>query len=145
MVFKRFNLLKSDVMSYSNIFVGKDVLNDIYVIIEIFVNVVLIKYEIDKDLDVFFVDCFMGIVMFYLVNYGYVLNILFEDGDLLDVFVVMLYLVELGLVICCCFVGKLNMEDDGGIDVKLIVVLYDKLMLIYKDVKEYIDFLFLLI
>jgi inorganic pyrophosphatase len=31
------------------------------------------------------------------------------------------------------------MEDDGGIDAKLIAVPHDKLTPLYKDVKEYSD------
>src|SRR3990167_2370763 len=118
--FKRFNLLKSDVMSYSNIPAGKDAPNDIYVIIEIPANAAPIKYEIDKDSDALFVDRFMGTAMFYPANYGYVPNTLSEDGDPLDVLVVTPHPVEPGSVIRCRPVGKLNMEDDGGIDAKLI-------------------------
>jgi inorganic pyrophosphatase len=140
-VFKRFNLLKSDVMSYSNIPAGKDAPNDIYVIIEIPANAAPIKYEIDKDSDALFVDRFMGTAMFYPANYGYVPNTLSEDGDPLDVLVVTPHPVEPGSVIRCRPVGKLNMEDDGGIDAKLIAVPHDKLTPIYKDVKEYTDLL----
>ena len=144
-VFKRFNLLKSDVMSYSNIPAGKDAPNDIYVIIEIPANAAPIKYEIDKDSDALFVDRFMGTAMFYPANYGYVPNTLSEDGDPLDVLVVTPHPVEPGSVIRCRPVGKLNMEDDGGIDAKLIAVPHDKLTPIYKDVKEYTDLPALLI
>jgi inorganic pyrophosphatase len=138
-VFKRFNLLKSDVMSYSNIPAGKDAPNDIYVIIEIPANAAPIKYEIDKDSDALFVDRFMGTAMFYPANYGYVPNTLSEDGDPLDVLVVTPHPVAAGSVIRCRPVGKLNMEDDGGIDAKLIAVPHEKLSPLYKDVQEYTD------
>ena len=46
-------------MSYSNIPAGKDVPNDIFVIIEIPANAAPIKYEVDKDSDALFVDRFM--------------------------------------------------------------------------------------
>jgi len=114
-------------MSYSNIPAGKDAPNDIYVIIEIPANAAPIKYEIDKDSDALFVDRFMGTAMFYPANYGYVPNTLSEDGDPLDVLVVTPHPVEPGSVIRCRPVGKLNMEDDGGIDAKLIAVPHDKL------------------
>ena len=126
-------------MSYSNIPAGKDAPNDIYVIIEIPANAAPIKYEIDKDSDALFVDRFMGTAMFYPANYGYVPNTLSEDGDPLDVLVVTPHPVEPGSVIRCRPVGKLKMEDDGGIDAKLIAVPHDKLTPIYKDVKEYTD------
>lgn len=31
------------------------------------------KYEVDKELGFFVVDCFIGMGMCYLVNYGYIL------------------------------------------------------------------------
>jgi len=126
-------------MSYSNIPAGKDAPNDIYVIIEIPANAAPIKYEIDKDSDALFVDRFMGTAMFYPANYGYVPNTLSEDGDPLDVLVVTPHPVAAGSVIRCRPVGKLNMEDDGGIDAKLIAVPHEKLSPLYKDVKEYTD------
>ena len=42
-------------------------------------------------------------------------------------------------MIRCRPVGKLNMEDDGGIDAKLIAVPHEKLSPLYKDVQEYTD------
>ena len=36
-------------------------------------------------------------------------------------------------------VGKLNMEDEAGVDTKLIAVPHDKLTPLYKNVKEYTD------
>ena len=36
-------------------------------------------------------------------------------------------------------VGKLNMEDDGGIDAKLIAVPHEKLSPLYNDIQEYTD------
>ena len=130
-------------MSYSNIPAGKDAPNDIYVIIEIPANAAPIKYEIDKDSDALFVDRFMGTAMFYPANYGYVPNTLSEDGDPLDVLVVTPHPVAAGSVIRCRPVGKLKMEDDGGIDAKLIAVPHEKLSdlnnLTLKDVQEYTD------
>ncbi|AOA59685.1 inorganic diphosphatase [Acinetobacter larvae] len=126
-------------MSYNDIPAGKDVPNDIYVVIEIPANAAPIKYEIDKDSDALFVDRFMGTAMFYPANYGYIPNTLSEDGDPLDVLVVTPHPVVPGSVIRCRPVGKLNMEDDGGIDAKLIAVPHDKLSPLYKDVQEYSD------
>jgi inorganic pyrophosphatase len=81
----------------------------------------------------------MGTAMFYPANYGYIPNTLSEDGDALDVLVVTPYPVAPGSVIRCRPVGKLNMEDESGIDAKLIAVPHEKLTPIYKNVKEYTD------
>ena len=126
-------------MSYNNIPPGKDAPHDIYVVIEIPANSDPIKYEIDKETESLFVDRFMGTAMFYPANYGYIPNTLSEDGDALDVLVVTPYPVAPGSVIRCRPVGKLNMEDESGIDAKLIAVPHDKLTPIYKNVKEYTD------
>jgi inorganic pyrophosphatase len=126
-------------MSYSKIPSGKDVPNDIYVVIEIPANHDPIKYEIDKESDALFVDRFVGTAMFYPANYGYVPNTLADDGDPLDVLVVTPYPVQPGSVIRSRVVGKLNMEDEAGIDTKLLAVPHDKLTPLYKDIKEYSD------
>lgn len=126
-------------MSYSAIPAGKDVPNDIYVVIEIPANSAPIKYEIDKDSDALFVDRFIGTGMSYPVNYGYIPHTLSEDGDPLDVLVVTPFPVHPGSVIRARPVGKLNMEDEAGIDTKLIAVPHDKLTPLYKNVKEYTD------
>ena len=47
-------------MSYSNIGPGKDVPNDLNVVIEIAANAVPVKYEVDKDSGALMVDRFMS-------------------------------------------------------------------------------------
>jgi len=132
-------------MSYNDIPAGKDVPNDIYVIVEIPANHDPIKYEVDKDSGAVFVDRFMATPMFYPANYGYIPHTLSEDGDPLDVLVVTPYPVAVGSVIRCRPVGMLNMEDDAGKDTKLIAVPHDKLSVLYRDIKEYTDLPALLI
>jgi inorganic pyrophosphatase len=126
-------------MSYNQIPAGKDVPNDIYVVVEIPANHAPIKYEIDKDADALFVDRFMGTAMFYPANYGYIPQTLSEDGDALDVLVVTPYPVVPGAVVRSRVVGVLKMEDEAGIDSKLIAVPHDKLTPLYKHVQEYSD------
>lgn len=126
-------------MSYNNIPPGKDAPNDIYVVIEIPTNSDPIKYEVDKDSDALFVDRFVGTPMFYPANYGYIPNTLSEDGDAADVMVVTPYPVVAGSVIRCRPVGMLRMEDESGIDAKIVAVPHEKLTPIYKNVQEYTD------
>jgi inorganic pyrophosphatase len=109
-------------MSYQNIPAGKDLPEDIYVVIEIPANSSPVKYEIDKDADALFVDRFMASPMFYPANYGYINNTLADDGDALDVLVVTPYPVIPGSVIRCRPVGVLNMTDEAGEDAKLLAV-----------------------
>ena len=126
-------------MSYNNIPPGKDAPNDIYVVIEIPTNSDPIKYEVDKDSDALFVDRFLGTPMFYPANYGYIPNTLSEDGDAADVMVVTPYPVVAGSVIRCRPVGMLRMEDESGMDAKIIAVPHEKLTPMYKNVQEHTD------
>ena len=52
-------------MSLLNVPAGKDLPEDIYVVIEIPANADPIKYEIDKESGALFVDRFMSTAMFY--------------------------------------------------------------------------------
>ena len=74
-------------MSLLNVPAGKELPEDIYVVIEIPANADPIKYEIDKDTGALFVDRFMSTAMFYPCNYGYINHTLSLDGDPVDVLV----------------------------------------------------------
>ena len=126
-------------MSFRDIPAGKDIPNDIYVVIEIPANSSPIKYEIEKDYDAVFVDRFMATPMFYPANYGYVPNTLADDGDPLDVLVVTPYPVMPGSVIRARPIGILDMSDEAGRDSKVVAVPHDKLSVLYRDVKEPAD------
>ena len=126
-------------MSFNSVPAGKDIPNDIYVIIEIPANSSPVKYEIDKDSDTLFVDRFMTAPMFYPANYGYINNTLADDGDALDVLVVTPYPVESGSVIRCRPIGILNMTDEAGEDAKLVAVPHDKLSKEYRNVQDISD------
>ncbi|QAX81674.1 inorganic diphosphatase [Candidatus Pseudomonas adelgestsugas] len=132
-------------MSYSAIPAGKDLPNDIYVIIEIPANQAPIKYEVDKDSSCLFVDRFVATPMFYPVNYGFIPNTLADDGDPLDVLVVTPYPVVPGSVIRARPVGILHMTDGSDItnitasDAKVIAVPHDTVSQLYVNIKEYTD------
>jgi inorganic pyrophosphatase len=126
-------------MSINDIPAGKNLPDEINVIIEIPANSDPVKYEVDKDTGALLVDRFMATAMFYPCNYGYIPNTLSEDGDPLDVLVPTPYPLINGAVIKCRPVGVLKMEDESGIDAKLIAVPVDKLSVIYRDIKEATD------
>ncbi len=126
-------------MSYQAIPAGKKPPQDIYVVIEIPAQHSPIKYEIDKDSETLFVDRFLGTAMFYPANYGYIPNTLSEDGDPLDVLVVAPQPVAPGAVLRARPVGVLLMEDESGLDAKLIAVPHEKLTPAYAHVQEIED------
>ena len=126
-------------MSLNDVSSGKSLPDDFNVIIEISANADPIKYEVDKDSGAIFVDRFMGTAMFYPANYGYVPQTLSEDGDPVDVLVVTPFPLQVGVVVRCRALGVLKMEDESGIDAKLVAVPVEKLCPMYKDVQKLED------
>lgn len=118
---------------------GTSVPEDINVIIEIPRHGDPVKYEVDKETGAMFVDRFMATAMHYPTNYGYVPHTLSEDGDPVDVLVVTPLPLISGSVVRCRPVGMLEMEDESGIDVKVLAVPVDKLTSLYHHVDTYRD------
>jgi len=98
-----------------------------------------IKYEVDKDSGVLFVDRFLYTAMSYPFNYGFVPNTLADDGDALDVLVMSEHAVLPGTVIPAVVIGMLEMEDEEGIDTKVLAVptkKVDPLFGVYQDIND---------
>ncbi|SUB24685.1 inorganic diphosphatase [Avibacterium avium] len=115
---------------------GKELPDDIYVVIEIPANSDPIKYEVDKETGTLFVDRFMATAMFYPANYGYINHTLSLDGDPVDVLVPTPYPLQPGSVIRCRPVGVLKMTDESGQDAKVIAVPHTKLSKEYDHIKD---------
>jgi inorganic pyrophosphatase len=126
-------------MSFDNVPAGKDLPNDINVIIENPMGAAPIKYEVDKDSGALFVDRFLHTPMYYPGNYGYVPNTLSGDGDPVDVLVVTHLPIAPGAVLRSRPIGVLKMEDDGGQDEKIIAVPVSKMIPLYDGVENYTD------
>ncbi len=118
---------------------GNDVPNDINVIIEIPSHGDPIKFEVDKDSGAIFVDRFMGTAMHYPCNYGYVPHTVAGDGDPVDVLVVSPFPLQAGVVIRCRPIGMLKMEDESGMDGKVLAVPVSKLTPLYDKVSTFRD------
>ena len=121
-------------MGFDLVKAGKDVPNDINVIIEIPAHADPIKFEVDKDSGAVFVDRFMGTSMCYPCNYGYVPHTIAGDGDPVDVLVVTPFALLPGVVIRCRPIGMLKMEDDGGQDAKVLAVPADEAVLAVEGI-----------
>ena len=126
-------------MGLMNIKSGRDVPNEINVIIEIPMRGEPVKYEVDKESGALFVDRFLSTAMFYPANYGYIPQTLSEDGDPVDVLVVTPLPLNSGSVIRARVVGMLKMADESGIDAKLLAVPVSKLTKMYDHVNTYKD------
>lgn len=125
-------------MSFKDVKAGSNP-DAINVIIEIPQNSTPIKYEVDKDTDVVWVDRLQSTSMYYPANYGYVNNTLADDGDPIDVLVITPHPLIVGSVIPARVIGVLKMSDDGGQDEKIIAVPADKLSVIYREIKSVTD------
>lgn len=126
-------------MSLNQVPAGKDLPEDIYVIIEIPANSSPIKYEINKENGALFIDRFMSTTMFYPCNYGYINHTLSLDGDPVDVLVPTPYPLQPSSVVRCRPVGVLKMTDESGEDAKLVAVPHNKLSKKYNYVKDIDD------
>ncbi len=125
-------------MKIENISIGKDAPNQVNVIIEVSMNSSdPVKYEMDKDSGAIFVDRFIATPMYYPCNYGFVPHTLSEDGDPCDVLVVSDFPVIPGCVIPVKPVGVLIMEDEKGMDEKILAVPAKKLNSQFENIQDY--------
>lgn len=99
----------------------------------------LVKYEIDKDTGVLVVDRFIYTAMGYPFNYGYLPNTKSKDGDAVDVMVISTYPVQAGCLLPSRVIGVLEMEDEAGIDNKIIAVPTRKVDPFYASIQDLSD------
>lgn len=123
-------------MNLDKVSSGRNVPDDVNVIVEIPQHGEPIKYEVDKETGAMFVDRFMSTAMHYPCNYGYIPHTLSEDGDPVDVLVITPVPLITGVVVRCRPVGMLKMSDESGVDAKVIAVPVDKLCGLYTDVRR---------
>ena len=113
--------------------IGENPPYDVNVIIEIPLGGNPVKYEFDKKSGAIFVDRFLHTAMYYPTNYGFVPHTLSDDGDPIDAAVLGQMPVIPGCVIKCRPIGVLIMEDESGIDEKLLCVPVDELHRITEE------------
>ena len=120
-------------MSLQDVTPGNNVPEMFNVIIEIPMNADPVKYEVDKATGAIFVDRFMSTSMHYPTNYGYVPKTISGDGDPVDVLVITPVPLIPGVVVTCRPLGILKMEDEAGMDGKVLAVPIDKVLAIYTQ------------
>jgi inorganic pyrophosphatase len=126
-------------MDISKIPIGRNPPADLNAVIEIPIGGVPVKYELDKASGAMFVDRFLHTAMFYPGNYGFIPHTLSEDGDPCDILVVANVAVVPGAVIRCRPVGALLMQDEKGMDEKILAVPVDDLHPFYSNIRTYTD------
>ena len=126
-------------MNVNQISAGENPPDDFNVIIEIPNEGEPVKYEVDKDTGAIHVDRLLATSMRYPCNYGFIPNTLAEDGDPVDVMVLIRPKLIPGSVIRCRPIGFLEMSDDAGRDVKIAALPIDKISPLHEDIRSIDD------
>lgn len=126
-------------MDLSKIAIGVNPPKDVNVVIEVPLGGDPIKYEIDKASGAMFVDRFLYTDMRYPCNYGFIPGTLSEDGDPVDVMVFGSRPLVPGAVVGARPVGVLLMEDEAGLDEKILAVPSPRLTRYYAKIDSYAD------
>lgn len=123
---------------FEKIGAGSKVPDEVNVVVEIPLGS-NVKYEVDKETGVLFVDRILYTSMVYPFNYGFIPGTLEEDGDPVDVLVLGKTPVVPGSIIVARPIGLLIMEDEEGPDSKVIAVPKTKIDPEFKDVNDISD------
>ncbi|MDD5569400.1 MAG: inorganic diphosphatase [Candidatus Pacebacteria bacterium] len=97
------------------------------------------KYEMDKETNRIKLDRVLYSPMYFPFEYGYIEGTLSDDGDPLDVILVSENPTFPGCVVPCKVIGMLNMEDESGLDYKVIAVPDDKIDPRFKNTNSLDD------
>ncbi|MDR0462792.1 MAG: inorganic diphosphatase [Pseudomonadales bacterium] len=81
-----------------------------------------VKYEVNEETGELCVDRLMPTAMGYPMNYGLITDTVGEDGDALDALLFISQPIMPGVFVECKMIGVLEMEDEEGIDHKIVVV-----------------------
>ena len=93
-----------------------------------------VKYEYDKENDIMKVDRMLFTSMVYPFSYGFIPGTKEDDGDPIDVLVLASMRISPGSYIEVRPVGMIDMEDEHGIDKKIVAVPADGIDPAFADV-----------
>jgi inorganic pyrophosphatase len=116
---------------------GADPPHEINVIVEVPVGGEPIKYEMDKEAGTLVVDRFLYTCMRYPGNYGFMPHTLSGDGDPLDVLIANQRGIVPGAIVAVRPIGVLKMQDEAGVDEKIIAVPVSRLTRRYDQIQDY--------
>jgi inorganic pyrophosphatase len=126
-------------MNIEKIPIGQNAPEEVNVIIEVPMDSHPVKYEFDKESSAIFVDRFVHTAMHYPCNYGFIPHTMADDNDPLDALVITRYALIPGCVISVRPIGVLMMEDEKGLDEKIIAVPTLKIHKYYENVNNISD------
>lgn len=125
-------------INFNHVKVGNNPPNDVNVVVEI-PKGSNIKYEIDREMGILYVDRKLSTSMFYPGNYGFIPQTLARDGDAEDVLVLGEASILSTAVVNTRPIGILVTEDDKGEDSKIIAVpslVVDQSLSEVKDIQD---------
>lgn len=82
-----------------------------------------LKYEFNKELNELVLDRILPRPFFYPYAYGYILDTKAMDGDELDILIITDNYIPIDTYLTAYIVGVLIMEDEKGMDEKVLCVL----------------------
>jgi inorganic pyrophosphatase len=126
-------------MRIDKIATGRNAPDDVNVIVEVPVGGEPIKYELDKEAGTLIVDRFLYTSMRYPGNYGFIPHTLSGDGDPVDVLIANSRAIAPGAVISVRPVGVLLMEDNAGMDEKIVAVPSQHISQRFDGISNYSD------
>jgi inorganic pyrophosphatase len=126
-------------MDISKISIGKNAPKEVNMIVENPMGGLPVKYELDKESGAVIVDRFIHTPMFYPGNYGFIPHTLSDDGDPVDVIAIGHLPVIPGAVMAVVPVGVLLMEDESGMDEKIVARPINKLYPYHANINDYMD------
>jgi inorganic pyrophosphatase len=97
------------------------------------------KYEYDKELGIISLDRVLFSSMFYPTDYGFVPGTFYDDDDPLDALFISRYPLNPGTVVKGRLIGGFRMEDEKGLDDKLIFVPLEKIDPYFSNIKTIDD------
>jgi inorganic pyrophosphatase len=124
-------------MNLEKLSAGSNIPEEFNVVIEIPANSAPVKYEMDKESGAICVDRFVGTGMSYPVNYGFIPHTLSEDGDPADVLVITPFPLVHGCIVKSRAIGVLRMEDESGVDAKILALPTKKACPMYAEIESY--------
>ena len=95
------------------------------------------KYEYNSKLEAFILDRIIPSSVIFPVEYGFVPQTWYEDGDPLDIMALSFEPLEVGTIARVRVIGALIIEDENGIDPKILSVLEnDRRFEGYNDISD---------
>src|SRR3989337_1671170 len=95
------------------------------------------KYEYSLKWEAFVLDKIISSSVIFPVEYGFVPQTWYQDGDPLDIMALSFEPLEVGAIARVRVIGALIIEDENGIDPKILSVLVnDRRFEGYKDISD---------